>query len=341
MHAASPRQPPESGCPLVTVKGAVLTPLRRGELRTTESPRRWITGAVHDAEGRLLPVSQRMWSGDPRSPVAADPDPVRVPKVAEELSGTWLYAGHWFPHFGHFLLETLTNLWPDPTTLALDGVVAHRGYRGDLAPAGSGLGLAAPEPPSWQRELLRLAGYGDLELRKVRGRPARVEQLLVPARPVVLKSWAKPPAVEVWRRIAGAVEPGPDKRVFLSRKLFHADRHGDRRRVRVREGWDDKLECVFDRADFRVVHPETLPMVEQIAIARGATVLAGSSGSALHLAAFADPGTRVLEVGDTRSDRAPMPAQGVIDAACGHLSAFVAYGDLPGLRAVVAAALRQ
>jgi capsular polysaccharide biosynthesis protein len=76
-----------------------------------------------------------------------------------------------------------------------------------------------------------------------------------------------------------------------------------------------------------VVHPETLPITEQIELVRGARVLAGLSGSALHLSAFAEPGTQVLTVGDRRDLGKPMPAQTMLDEACGHRSMFVRGDD--------------
>ena len=333
--AVAPATPPDDRCGAVLVHDAVVTPVRKGDLRTTTVPRRWMTGAVHDAEGNLVPGSQRLWAGDSKSPVPADPAVVRVPQQAEQMAGDWLYLGHWLSHFGHFLLETLTDLWPDPAAFPVRGLVAHHEFRGEVPPVG-GAPASEAKVKGWQRDLLARAGYGDLPVLVVRGRPARVERLLVPDRPVVLKSWAKPPAVDVWRRIARTVEPASDRRVFLSRKLFHEAQEGNRRRVRVVRGWDDELEDMFGAAGFRVVHPETLPLAEQIALVRGADVLAGLSGSALHLAVFADPGTRVLEIGDSRSPREPMPSQRMIDAACGHRSAFVEHGAADDLRSLLA-----
>lgn len=72
-----------------------------------------------------------------------------------------------------------------------------------------------------------------------------------------------------------------------------------------------------------MVAPETLSIDDQIRLARSADVLAGQAGTALHLAAFARPGTRVLELGDQRSHDWHMPTQQVIDTVCGHQQAFI------------------
>lgn len=311
----------------MTVDDALLTGFHRGPARSVAGPRRWMTGAVHDAEGRLVVASQRLWAGDPAAPVATDPTVVPVPADAPRLDGTWLYAGHWTNHFGHFLVETLTNLWPHVERRGLRGLVAHRSYRGDVGAGARRGGLKAARLSPWQAELLELAGLGGLGVQVVRGRPASVRRLVVPERPVVLKSWVRPEGVDVWRRMAAGIAPGSAERVFFSRSLFHQANTGDDRRVRVTPAWDAELDLTFDRAGFRVVHPETLALREQIALVKGARVIAGSQGSALHLTAFAEPGTSVLEIGDTRSPTHPSPAQRMIDAACGHRSAFVPHGD--------------
>lgn len=316
-----------------TVDGALLTGSARGRLHTVateEGPRRWMTGAVHDANGVLVPASLLRWSGDRAAPVAADPKRVPVPEETEHLEGTWRYAGNWAPHFGHFFIEVLTTLWGPVEERT--GLVLHRRTRSSGAKAPRAA-LREPTLSAWQREFLRLAGAPDAQVRVVLERPVRVDRLVVPSRPVLLKLWAAPEAVEVWRRVSDAVgAKGKARRVFLSRSLFHEGGHGHARSRRSEAEWDAHLDQAFAAAGFAVVHPQRLSLTEQLAAVRGAKVLAGASGSALHLSAFARPGTRVLEIGDERSPDAPMPTQQMIDAACGHPSAFVSHLDRNGLQ---------
>lgn len=334
--ATSPREAPAEHR-VEVVDDAVLTPFVRADLRSgAAGPRAVMSGAVHDASGRLVPASQRWWDGDRAAPVAGDPDEVRVPDRAPRLDGTWLYAGHWALHFGHFVVEVLSNLWPEPPA-DLQGLVAHRTFRGPLTPPPAGPGPQPMDLRPWQADLLALAGYGGLEVQVVRHRAARVERLVVPQRPVVLKSWAAPPAVALWRRVSEAVgERGDHERVFLSRTGFHAQATSDRR-DRSDAAWDAHLDAAFAAAGFHVVRPETMRIAEQLAVVRGAAVLAGSSGSALHLSAFAQPGTHVLEIGDDRSPERPMASQRMVDAACGHRTAFVGYRDADALSQVLSA----
>ncbi|VXC14200.1 glycosyltransferase family 61 protein [Nocardioides sp. AX2bis] len=333
--AVSPDAPPAEEPTLVRVEDALLTGFESGPLNASKGPRRWIRGAVHDRDGALVPSSQRHWAGDVWSPVAADPERVKVPSRGRRLEGTWLYVGHWPQHFGHFVLETLTNLWPDPEQIQVDGLLGHRRFRGEAH--GHRRPAQDVELVPWKLDLLELAGYAGRRHVQVNTAPAHVETLLVPQQPVVLKSWATPAAVALWERVAGRTQPGTDARVFLSRRRWHEAREGRSSRVRTSPEWEDHVEQAFRDQGFRIVHPETLPVVEQIGLVSGADVVAGFSGSALHLSAFAGPETRVVEIGDLRSATAPMATQQMVDAARGHRVAFCEHADRAALRRVLEA----
>lgn len=333
-RALSPHQP-VAEARVATIADAYVTPLQRGPLRTESGPRHWMTGAVHDESGRLVPESQRSWNGDPLAPVAADPEQVVVPDECRRLAGRWIYAGHWTHHFGHFLVEVLTNLWPDPAAVNVSGVLAHRSYRGTV-PSRSGRGgaLKVPELRPWQEDLLALAGYGGLKVRIVRARPVRIDELVVPSRPVLLKSWAQDPAVAVWRRVGEAVSDVSGRtssKVFFSRSRYHASAAITGARVRTSSEWEQLVEARFVDAGFSVLHPEELSIGRQIEVAKEAGIIAGLSGSALHLSAFAPERTKIVELGDERSPRQHMPTQAMIDAALGHRAAFVPYCDIERL----------
>lgn len=310
---------------LVTVADAVLTRVEHGPLATTVGPTRWLRGAVHDASGDLVKSSQKLCVGA-NTWAAADPRSVRVPAKAERLEGRWLYGGHWMQHFGHFVAETLTTLWPDRESLGeVDGLVFHKYLKRPWS-----------EDP-WQVRLLELAGYAGLPVRVVDGKaPLRAESLLVPGRAVVAHGWAHPQAVEVWDRVGsstaldrGVGHGGPAK-VFLSRAGHNQARReaGHRSGGRSTSEWDVAVDRAFADAGFTVARPEELTVDEQLALVAGAGVLAGASGSALHLSAFAPAPVRVLEIGDRRSPGRPVAMQLVVDAARGHEHAFVR-GDLP------------
>ena len=270
---------------VVTVDDAFLTRVEHGPLATPTPPRAL-------AARRRPRQRRRPRRGRPRSCasarnnwVAADPGTgrgsTRRPSV---LPGRWLYGGHWMQHFGHFLAETLTTLWPPGPTA---------GRRAGLpqvpqAAVGRGALAAAAARP---RRVRRRAGAGRRRAR----RALRVEQLVVPGRSVVAHGWAHPQAREVWERVAAplrrrAAGSGGPARVFLSRTGHNEARRdrgaplgraqhrrpGPRRRRGVRGG------RVRGRRD-----PRRCTIDDQLRLVADAEVVAGPSGSALHLSAFA------------------------------------------------------
>lgn len=315
------------------VDHAMITPIRTGEMRLADRQQGWMTGAVYDAGGGLLPQSQRvrLAGGHWWPPVSVDPARTRLPKAQAELDGRWVFAGHWYRHFGHFLLETLPTLWPSEEVASVRGIVAIPNYQ-----PSPGAGRDEPVEEQlevFQSDLLDLAGVGDRPVMLSRQSYVRVEQLLVAGRPVVSRGYVRPEAVAMWRRISQAVPArGAGRKVLMSRSRFNAV-HGAASDgpLRTDPDWDARVDRAFAAAGFDIVFPEELSIRQQIAVVRGAQVLAGSAGSALHLSCFAEPGTKVLELGDRRSGRRRSPNQRAIDAACGHLVDVLPYGDLAAL----------
>lgn len=300
---------------VVDVESAFVTPWAMGPLHTKDAPKLWSHGAVYRADGTLIPESQRYGGLTGDHVTAADPPTVTV-TAASELNGTWLYGGHWMAHFGHFLTETLTNLWP--ADRAVDGLLCHPFVFGRTTPDAAELELAA------------LAGYPQPVT--IVAEPVRVERLLVPTRPYTTNGAATPRAKLVWDRVADAVgAPGRKasgrQGVFFSRSAFHAAHHNRSGRPHARVLHNEQqLDELFVRRGFRVVHPQDLSVREQIQAARASSTLVAVSGSALHLSAFARPGARVVEIGDHRSPDG-LPNQRVVDAAAGHLAAVIPYLD--------------
>lgn len=305
---------PVSDEPVVqAVQGAYLTRHESGPLRSVVPPFRFLRGAVHDAEGRLVVASQKIGATNGHPWVPADPGTVRVREEADLLQGEWLYGGHWIPHFGHFIVETVTTLWParqQPVGLVFHKYLRERVVRED-----------------WMQRLLELAGYGDLPVQVVGSRKnLRVERLVVPSRTVVANGWGHPQAREVWERMAAPFRGrGGPRRVFLSRTAFHeAARRTAPGRVRSTPERDRALDLAFAAAGFDVVAPETLSVDEQLALVADAEHVAGASGSALHLTAFAPRGARVTEIGDAaRNPHEPIGLQRVVDRLGDRPHAFL------------------
>ena len=81
----------------------------------------------------------------------------------------------------------------------------------------------------------------------------------------------------------------PGRGLYLSRTGAGASRIGN----------EPEVEDAARRAGLQVLHPQRLDLPLQIALMAETPAIAGTDGSALHLAAFARPGTRLLSL-DTR-----------------------------------------
>ncbi|GAA2015552.1 glycosyltransferase family 61 protein [Brevibacterium samyangense] len=301
------------------VDNAVLTPFKVFYPGNPEHFR----GAIYTDDGNLVSQSQRGF-GPGQTQFVPD-DPERLPNFGSEprhLDGSWFYGGHWMNHFGHFIIE------------ALPAIGLHRpGYAGLLFHRFIWNG----EPSSWQRELLRLAGWDpSTPISIVGGEPGpqvTVERVSIERRPVVLGLVASKRAVEIWQEVArrasaeATAEIGHHPKVYFSRTHLNHDNRFTRN--------DRVLEDRMAERGFHVVHPQELPVAHQLALAANAEVIAGIAGSNLLLSAFAPAGTRIIEIGNRRNPVQGQHMQRALSAATGHLHVFLPYAGGRSARNVV------
>lgn len=248
-------------------------------------------GVVYNRRRRLVPDSRRrkqtrQWRKHPK----------RVERTyrsdALRLAGRSFFGGHYFPWFGHFLVETLGRFWPDLPYEEFDRVVFYRS-------------VASSRHQPWlldvEQELLRALGVPPARLHYLGDEPAIFDELTVSTPPFGIKGLGDQRLIAVHDRIGQAyaaeqVTNGcpPVERIYLSRSKLPA-----RKRVAANEA---AIEELMAARRFRIVHPEELPIKDQVLLIRGARVIAGCDGSAMHLSAFARPGTRVLAI-DSRMER--------------------------------------
>ncbi|RWZ67949.1 glycosyltransferase family 61 protein [Labedella populi] len=316
------------------IASPLLTPYEIGNVPTPlPAPKHFITGAVYTASGDLVTASQRVGglSGDQYVPADLPSIPPRRLASSLErfgrgrdrsgsttLDGLWAYGGHWMDHFGHFITETLTAIPVESVDDGdVKGIVAH-----------SSLPTRPSSSYAWRDRLAELAGLPQRRHVVTTG-DCFPERLMISRRRLVLNAFARPRATALWDRIRDTAAPDaePTDRVFLSRRRFEdslAPAGVSTRNHRASLAWDaEQLEASFERAGFRIVHPETLSIDDQIRTVANAAVIAGGSGTALHLAAFATSHTRVIELGDLRSGVKALANQRVVCAARGQEMAFI------------------
>jgi len=224
---------------------------------------------------RVVTRQQDQWTAD-------------LPTEMDHLEGTWLFAELFYAHFGHALTDMPARLWPIEA-----GLVDPRQIDGVLGQGKLGTGPTGAQFPSFARQVLNGIGLTDDQIRFA-DRPVRIDRLIVPRRIAPYGAMWNPVFSRMMRsagaRIVAGASPGDTPpRLWLSRsRLENDDRGGPQLAA---------LDDLMQGHGFTVVHPQELPFADQVALARGATHMAGPVGSQLHLCAFCTrPGVKVLTV---------------------------------------------
>jgi hypothetical protein len=280
-----------------------------------------VSGALYSEDGALVGLSLRVSGVGGDHAVLADPDAIDVSAPTERVPGHGCYLGHLFEHHGHFVTETLSSLWPLVDGETFDYFVFH--------PFGAAADLNGNA--TWA---LGQFGIERQALHVIRAR-TRFEELTIPER-----TWQPNQGVHLaYRDIAEKIgkpfwQEGRSRRIYLSRS---------RVANRLIEN-EPEIEEYFAARGYDVVHPETMPMNEQLAQFGSCNLLAGFSGSALHNVVFSPPGTALISLGDRRTRGTLLPNQRICNAISGCPMALVPFAeggrgfDLSALREEVPAA---
>lgn len=260
-----------------TYARALALPLRGGGPRNNR-----LLGCVYDQAGRVVVDSERAkinraWAGNPSRLAAVDsPDPVA------RLPGRTFFAGHLRLAFGHVLLELVPRFWPDVDYAEFDQFLVH--------PTRLNERLRQPLP-RYVADLLAALGV-DASRVVLADRPLEIAELTVSTAPIVLKHAIDPRALHPFDRIADALAATPVPGAGAGQAVYLSRAHlgGHHRRARN----EAEIEAVVVARGFQVLHPQEMSICEQVAAVRGADVVAACDGSALHLAAFARPGTTLV-----------------------------------------------
>lgn len=244
------------------------------------APRGSFDGSAYFADGRpcLLGLSRMINHDNQPAPMNG---PARAPVTWAE--GTHLWCGMFNNnHFGHFISESLARFW------ALDVI---------RPPASLVFFGRLPQQPlpGWAQSVMRLLAPG-IPLTQVRS-PMGFERLVVP------ESASLPTGVmrgDGLNRafLHGRLLPPQDRIDALwgagPRKLYVS-------RARLTSEaqilFEDRIEAQMQAEGYRVIHPETLPLTDQLALYRGAEKLVFAEGSALHVYSLVcHPGQQVFVI---------------------------------------------
>jgi len=187
-----------------------------------------------------------------------------------------LYCGRLMLHWGHFLLESLTRLWPLFTDDApqVDAIVytLMPGEEKRIAPT--------------IREAFELAGVADKV--KVVTSPACYREIVVPDRCVEPRARFCRECKPIFDRMARAagdkigLAGKKSGRIYLSR--------GQLPKARLNEPCSGWVDDFFESNGFTILYPEKMSLAETICRIREASIVAAISGTLPHNMLFAEDG---------------------------------------------------
>jgi hypothetical protein len=204
--------------------------------------------------------------------------PLRV--VPERtVEGDVLWLGWHFPHYGHFLLETLSRAWAVAEVDPSIPVLLH--LPNDKLP---GRGL---------ERFLDAFGVRRERLLVIDA-PTRVRRTLFPEPLYELSRWvherAAAPYRAVARRVRGGARPRSQRPLYLSRRLLPSTQ-----REVVGE---PELEEVLKDNGFLIAYPEQLSLTAQLRLLAGDVAVFTVDGSAAHSVLFGDDGATLNLLAD-------------------------------------------
>jgi capsular polysaccharide biosynthesis protein len=270
----------------------------------------FIYGACYDESARLVLSSLRGSSHAglrPRDPAYLSREEIAT---ATKLDGKYLYLGHAYDQYGHFLLETLPMLSTFINQAdEYDGAI--------MLPWGSCKGRLISK-------VLEILGKESIfsQIRLHGKKHALKCSLEVANRPVSINSRIEhiQPYKDITSELvtsANSQATGKNiiERVFLQRKA-----------KRVDSDIMNQVETWFKLAGFVLIRPEQLTLADQLWIISNAKIIAGFGGSQLHGSVFAKASALVVEIGDAKR-RKLNPNQLLCAQISGSKLILVGYSD--------------
>lgn len=217
---------------------------------------------VFDAENRPVPASTR-FRGRGESAVNMRPAPISFEEAVEDGRTAYLLGAN-ARHYGHFLTEAFSRAW------------AWNESRHQVAI------ILAPPILDFARSLCSYVP-GLANRMEVIGATTRFRHVTVasPAFSISRESYVE--FKRMCERVAAKAVPSPnvvtEQPVYLSRARLKPDSN----RALIGEL---RLERLLESEGFRIVHPETLPIAEQIAVMNRHKWIVAPMGSACHTRLF-------------------------------------------------------
>lgn len=244
------------------ISDAIVVPPRAG------GKGKWQPSGVLDRQGNLIKNSIS-WSSS-TVPINGKPD-LPLSSEIEQLSGTYLFGGISYGHFGHFITESLTRIWAiDEVRDQIDGLIftPKNQMKDNLRPFEVYQDIV---------DNLGMKGFKII----CPAAPLQVENLYVPKQGFGLGdlTGGSRKFVEFINRHAGAnVKAEGASKIYISRSKLPAERGGIL--------GESLLERFLIDEGFEVFHPQKETKYKQLAQYKAANVIVSVDCSPLHLVGY-------------------------------------------------------
>jgi len=260
------------------------------------------SGALYDSAGDLITSSCR----SNNNVLYEHVNPSTVPDVEfKQVSGCSLFLGHYHFHFGHFLLETVSQLYfYKYFSSHIDNIIflpfTENPNRRKIDASSSGFQQACLKGLNIDQKKILICSENLV-----------FDEIIIPERMFEINNTYNPVISEVYRKIKNKYSTKSKfkifsskinhKRIFLSRVNF--DRKGGKGRVSQRKSRE--IENIFRNNGYTVISPEEISFQKQINLVSNAEYIAGIEGSALHLSLFMNKGSTCISINSSDSRENP------------------------------------
>ena len=227
---------------------------------------------IFDPDGRIVPGTVDYHGPNRVTPLqvlATEPDSLADIETAPDEA--YIYGGFINPHYGHFLINTLSRFWHLARERPRAKILCHAG-------AAAANWLALPFAGRIFEQLgLRQEAIAQFD------RPVRIRELIVPEPAFEEQRHAHRVFRDLCLSIGdGLVEQSGIKRLdapaYVSKHRMHS---GVGRAINERE-----LVKTLEAAGFDIVHPELLDFERQLKLFASRRLIVGTTGSAFHTSIF-------------------------------------------------------
>ena len=252
----------------IDIKNDVVT-VENGTILVSDS---FQESGVYDANGYLCPDSVLL-RGNVEKP-ASTHKKIKCSNYVDEPV-VFLGGSYMFSHFGHFLVEGLARTWAllDKKYNKLKVVIFYE---------------TRQKLPSFVRKMLNALGVPDENILVIY-KTTKFSRVFVPVQAINGHIYMLPIMNKVFDKISANMSDthyDTCDKIYLSRSRMNDGRtFGEK-----------QIENIFEKNGYEIIYPETLPLEQQVYLASHSKEMAGTAGTALHLALFMKPGGRVIQI---------------------------------------------